>query len=75
MPDAGELCGHLVYFTARCSLYFVANKFFMVIWYIFPHFGMLYHEKSGNTPADQNMLLILLVLSSGECNDMQMTLI
>jgi hypothetical protein len=31
----GIFCGHLVYF--------------MVIWYIFPRFGMLYQEKSGNT--------------------------
>jgi hypothetical protein len=28
----------------------VANwyAYFLVIWYIFPHFGMLYQEKSGN---------------------------
>jgi hypothetical protein len=24
----------------------------MVIWYIFPHFGMLQQEKSGNPVAD-----------------------
>jgi hypothetical protein len=30
--------GHLVYFTA--------------IWCIFPRFGMLYREKSGNPDAD-----------------------
>jgi hypothetical protein len=30
----GKFCGHLGYF--------------MVIWYIFPCFGMLYKEKSGN---------------------------
>jgi hypothetical protein len=30
----GIFCGHLVYF--------------IVIWYIFPRFGMLYQEKSGN---------------------------
>jgi hypothetical protein len=26
--------------------------YFMNIWYIFPHFGMLYQEKSGNPAAD-----------------------
>jgi hypothetical protein len=30
----GIVCGHCAYF--------------MVIWYIFPRFGMLYQEKAGN---------------------------
>jgi hypothetical protein len=34
----GTFCGHLVYF--------------MVILYIFPNFGMLYHEYSGNPAGD-----------------------
>jgi hypothetical protein len=37
----GIFYDHLDYFTAP-RVYFVA------IWYIFPHFGMLYREKSGN---------------------------
>jgi hypothetical protein len=38
MEDVGIFYGHLVYF--------------MAIWYIFPCFGMLYQEKSGN-PAQE----------------------
>jgi hypothetical protein len=37
-----EICyGHLVYFV--------------VIWYIFPHFGILYQEKSGNPDRQVNV--------------------
>jgi hypothetical protein len=36
----GIFCGHLVYLK--------------VIWYIFPRFGMLHQEKSGN-PAEQSV--------------------
>jgi hypothetical protein len=33
----------------KLLVYFVAIwKHFMVIWYIFPRFGMLHQEKSGN---------------------------
>jgi hypothetical protein len=38
----GIFCGHWVYF--------------MVVLYIFPRFGMLYQEKSGN--PDQNIFLL-----------------
>jgi hypothetical protein len=42
MEDVGIFYAHLVYFTAVWYMYI------MSIWYIFPHFGMLYQEKSGN---------------------------
>jgi hypothetical protein len=38
----GLFYGQLVYFIASLYTYFV------VIWFIFLHFGMLYQEKSGN---------------------------
>jgi hypothetical protein len=49
ITNIGIFYGHLVYFTVNL-VYFVANwyAYFLVIWYIFPHFGMLYQEKSGN---------------------------
>jgi hypothetical protein len=30
--------------------------YFMVIWYIFPFFGMLYEEKSGNTDPSMHIV-------------------
>jgi hypothetical protein len=42
MDDGGILYVHLVYFTAIWYVYY------MVIWSIFPPFGMLYQEKSAN---------------------------
>jgi hypothetical protein len=38
MEDVGIFYGHWVYFA--------------VIWYIFPVFGMLYQEKSGNPDSE-----------------------
>jgi hypothetical protein len=44
----------LVYFMAIWSILWLVGiccgqlVYFKVVWYIFPHFGMLYHEKSGN---------------------------
>jgi hypothetical protein len=43
----GIFCGHLVYV--------------MVIWNIFPHFGILYLEKSGN-PADSRIKASAILL-------------
>jgi hypothetical protein len=37
----GQFSVHLVYFITRLV-------YFMVIWYMFPVFGIFYHEKSGN---------------------------
>jgi K+-transporting ATPase A subunit len=50
MENVSIFYGHLVNFTAiRYVL-----VYFMLIWYIFPRFGMLYQEKSGN-PALQSV--------------------
>jgi hypothetical protein len=43
--------GHLVYFV--------------VIWYIFPRFGMLYQEKSGNPYCAVVAILIFIAFSIG----------
>jgi hypothetical protein len=52
----------LAYFMTLWSRYFTAigNIFghlvyFVVIWYIFPRFGILYLEKSGNPAGDANL--------------------
>jgi hypothetical protein len=45
----------LVYIIYEHLLYFIAvGVYFVVIWYIFPHFGMLYQDKSGN-PGEQGL--------------------
>jgi hypothetical protein len=51
MENIGMLYDHLVYFTAIRN---ILRPFgiFVVIWYIFPRFGILDQEKSGN-PAWQ----------------------
>jgi hypothetical protein len=47
MENAGIFNGNLEYFTAVwCILWPVGNV--VVIWYIFPLFGILCQEKSGN---------------------------
>jgi hypothetical protein len=45
--DVGNFRGHLVYFTAIGYILWAFGNL-LVIWYIFPHFGVLYQEKSGN---------------------------
>jgi hypothetical protein len=47
MGDVGIFYGHLVYFRAL-EIFYCHLVYFVVIWYIFPRFGMLYQEKSGN---------------------------
>jgi hypothetical protein len=42
----GIFCGLLVYFVVFWYTYVV------VVWYIFPHFDMLYQEKSGNPVSE-----------------------
>jgi hypothetical protein len=44
MEEVCSFYGHLVYFTALYG----RLVYFVVIWYIFPRFGRLYQEKSGN---------------------------
>jgi hypothetical protein len=45
----GIFFSRLAHFMAKGYLYFV------IIWYIFPRFGMLHQEKSGN-PASCNQM-------------------
>jgi hypothetical protein len=47
MENAGIFYGDLEYFTV---IWFILWPFgnVVVIWYIFPHFGILCKEKSGN---------------------------
>jgi hypothetical protein len=50
----GLFYDHLVYFVA------ILDILHMVIWYIFPRFGMLCKEKSGNPGAKEQMRLFRL---------------
>jgi hypothetical protein len=47
MENVGIFYDHLVYFTAMGNILWPLVNF-VVIWYIFPRFGILYQEKSGN---------------------------
>jgi hypothetical protein len=49
MDGVGIFYDHLVYFVAFWVCIFCGHSLYsMVIWYIFPRFGMLHQEKSGN---------------------------
>jgi hypothetical protein len=53
MEDVGIFYGHLFYlllFGIFCDLF----VYFIVIWYIFPRFGTLYQDKSGNPVVDEH---------------------
>jgi hypothetical protein len=43
----GIFCGYLVYFVDIWYILWIFG-IFRVFWYIFPRFGKLHHEKSGN---------------------------
>jgi hypothetical protein len=47
MENVGIFCGHLRHITAT---WYILWPFGIsgAIWYIAPHFGIFYHEKSGN---------------------------
>jgi hypothetical protein len=47
MENLGIFYDHLVYFTAIGTILW-PFVYFVVIWYIFPRFGILDQEKSGN---------------------------
>jgi hypothetical protein len=51
MEDVGIFYGHSVHFTVSCFILWIFG-IVMVIWHIFPRFGILYQEKSGN-PGQQ----------------------
>jgi hypothetical protein len=47
MEEVGIFYRYLVYFTAHWNILWPLG-IFVVVWYIFTHFGMLCREKSGN---------------------------
>jgi hypothetical protein len=51
MENAGKFYGHLKYFT---GIWYILWPFgnVVAIWYIFPRFGILCQEKSGNPETD-----------------------
>jgi hypothetical protein len=51
MENAGIFYGHLEYFTVICNISWPFGNA-VVIWYIFPRFGILCQEKSGNPVQD-----------------------
>jgi hypothetical protein len=59
------LYGHFVYFTAK---WYILLSFmlvhFVVIWYIFPRFGLLYREKSGNHGSQGGKKCLDLVVTA-----------
>jgi hypothetical protein len=50
MDNVGVFYYHFKYITYVHVVYFVTN--FVAIWYIFPRFGILCQEKSGNPAKD-----------------------
>jgi hypothetical protein len=50
MENAGIFYGHLEYFTVIRYILWPSGHV-VVIWYIFPRFGKLRQEKSGNPGA------------------------
>jgi hypothetical protein len=58
MENAGIFYGHLEYFTA---IWYILWPFgnVVVIWYMFPRFGILCQEKSGNTVLDRTQMSAL----------------
>jgi hypothetical protein len=52
----GIFYGHLVYFTA---IWYILWPFgtLLAVWYIFPRFGILNKEKSGNPEAQIDVLM------------------
>jgi hypothetical protein len=51
MENASIFSGHLEYFTVISYILWPFGNI-VVIWYIFPHFGKLCQEKSGNPVQD-----------------------
>jgi hypothetical protein len=48
MEDVRIFYGRLVSFTAIWYILWPFGIFYSHLWYIFPYFGMLHQEKSGN---------------------------
>jgi hypothetical protein len=53
VEHVGLFYGHWEYIKAVWYILWPMDKM-LVLWFIFPHFGILYHEKSGN--LDPNTL-------------------
>jgi hypothetical protein len=51
VENAGLFYGHLEYFTVIWDISWPFDNG-VVIWYIFPRFGILCQEKSGNPDSD-----------------------
>jgi hypothetical protein len=52
MENAGTFYCHFEYFTAICYILWPFGNV-VVIWYIFPRFGILCQETSGNPTSQQ----------------------
>jgi hypothetical protein len=48
IKDAAIFYGHLVNFSCPLIYFVAVFVAYFVIWYNFPGFGILHHEKSGN---------------------------
>jgi hypothetical protein len=57
MKGVGIFNGHLVLFYGHFGIFCDHLVYFMTIWYIFPRFGMLCREKSGNPDLNANETL------------------
>jgi hypothetical protein len=55
IENHGIFYDHLVYFTTIGNILCGHLVYFVVIWYIFPRFGILYQEKSGNPDRQVNV--------------------
>jgi hypothetical protein len=63
MENAGIFYGHLGYLTAICNILCPFGNV-VVIWYIFPRFGIKCQEKSGNPASNSKTFKFLLSLES-----------
>jgi hypothetical protein len=50
----GIFCAHLWEYTTAALYIFVSFGICVAVWYIFPRFGILCHEKSGNPVFCEN---------------------
>jgi hypothetical protein len=54
MKEVGIFYGHWAYLRP-CDTFYGLLVYFVIIWYIFPRFGTLYREKSGNPDGRSTM--------------------
>jgi hypothetical protein len=65
MKNLGIFFDHLFYFTAIGNILWSFGNV-VVIWYIFPRFGTLCHEKSGNPALACNDVTSQIALRAAE---------